>query len=356
MERLVCFEATAKIPIQRYRHLRFLLRLLSKRMVLYTEMITAPTLYHNEESRDRFLRFNSPAEHPVVLQLGGSDPEQLAEASRLASPYKYNAMNLNCGCPSERVSGKGCFGAALMREPERVAELCTAMSEGSQGKIPVTVKCRIGVDDDDSYEQLARFVETVSGASPVRHFLVHARKAILGGLSPDQNRKVPPLKYPFVYRLSREFPHLRFTLNGGVLSYEDVAEHLREGVHGVMIGRAVVARPFYWSDVDARVFGSADGNPGLTRREVLDRYGAYAQEEEARGGARMRRLLIKPVHNLFAGEPMGKRFRATLDQALLEPSLDVRQVLERATAVMPAALLEVLPGSAAIPAPEAVRH
>ena len=338
------------------RHLRFLLRLLSRRMVLYTEMITAPTLYYNEESRDRFLRFNAPDEHPVVLQLGGSDPTLLAEASRLALPYKYDALNLNCGCPSERVSGSGCFGAALMAEPDRVAELCTAMGEGSRGTVPITVKCRIGVDDADSYEQLADFVAHVSAHSPVRHFIVHARKAILGGLSPAQNRKVPPLKYPFVYRLVQDFPHLRFTLNGGVLSYEDVATHLAEGVQGVMIGRAITARPFYWSDADARVFGAAAGNPGLDRGEVLRRYGAYAEAEEAVHGPRMRRLLTKHVFNLFAGEPMGKRFRSALDQALLDPNLGVRQVLETATNVVPAALLEVPPGSPAVPAPEAVRH
>ncbi len=183
------------------RHLRFLLRLLSHRMVLYTEMITSQTLHFNPEARDRFLRFNAPEEHPVVLQLGGADPALLREASSLALPYKYDAINLNCGCPSERVSGAGCFGAALMREPRQVAELCTAMEEGAGGEVPITVKCRIGVDDDDSYEQLAEFVRVVSEGSGVRHFVVHARKAILGGLSPEQNRKVPPLKYPFVYRL-----------------------------------------------------------------------------------------------------------------------------------------------------------
>ena len=183
------------------RHFRFLLRLLSRRMVLYTEMVVSTALHYNEEMRDRSLRFNAPDEHPVVLQLGGADAAMLKEASRLALPYGYDAVNLNCGCPSERVSGSGCFGAALMREPQLVAELCMAMGEGVGGQVPITVKCRIGVDDDDSYAQLAEFVRVVSEQSPVRHFVVHARKAILGGLSPEQNRKVPPLKYPYVYRL-----------------------------------------------------------------------------------------------------------------------------------------------------------
>jgi hypothetical protein len=197
-------ERLSLAPMMEYtdRHLRFLLRLLSTRMVLYTEMITAMALVHcSDDARDRFLRFNDPGEHPVVLQLGGSDAAMLREAARMALPYGYDAINLNCGCPSERVSGSGCFGAALMREPQLVAELCRAMGEGAEGKVPITVKCRIGVDDDDSYEQLARFVKVVSEGSPVRHFVVHARKAILGGLSPEQNRKVPPLKYPYVYRL-----------------------------------------------------------------------------------------------------------------------------------------------------------
>lgn len=196
-------ERISLAPMMEYtdRHLRFLLRLLSRRMVLYTEMVVSTALHFNEELRDRSLRFNAPDEHPVVLQLGGADPAMLKEASRLALPYGYDAVNLNCGCPSERVSGSGCFGAALMREPQLVAELCTAMGEGVEGRVPITVKCRIGVDDDDSYEQLAEFIRVVSEESPVRHFVVHARKAILGGLSPEQNRKVPPLKYPYVYRL-----------------------------------------------------------------------------------------------------------------------------------------------------------
>jgi len=140
------------------------------------------------------------------------------------------------------------------------------------------------------------------------------------------------------------------------LSYEDVETHLKEGVHGVMVGRAIIARPFYWSDIDARLYGAVGENPGLTRGEILHQYGAYAEEEDVREGGRLRRLLTKPVHHLFAGEPMGKRFRAALDQALLDPTLGVRQVLETATAVLPPALLEVKPGSPSIPAPETVRH
>lgn len=182
-----------------------------------------------------------------------------------------------------------------------VAELCSAMDEGCEGTTPITVKCRIGVDDDDSYVQLQTFIQIVSTHSPVRHFIIHARKALLGGLSPEQNRKIPPLKYNYVYQLVRDFPHLRFTLNGGVLSHEDVHTHIHTGgVHGVMVGRAMTARPFYWSDADVRVFGKSN-NVGLDRGEILEKYMVYAQEEEAKGGPRMRRLLAKHVHNLFAG-------------------------------------------------------
>lgn len=169
--------------------------------MLYSEMVTANTLYYNEESRHRFLRFNEPMEHPVVLQLGGADAKVLHTACELASSYNYDAINLNCGCPSDKVAGSGCFGAALMRDAALVGDLCQAMSDGTRGQIPITVKCRIGVDNDDSYEQLKAFVETVASKSTVRHFVIHARKAILGGISPEQNRKIPPLKYPFVYRL-----------------------------------------------------------------------------------------------------------------------------------------------------------
>ena len=265
------------------RHLRYLMRLISSRMVLYTEMVTAPTLKYNPSMHEHLLGYDTKVEHPVVLQLGGADASVLADACHVAKPYGYDAINLNCGCPSGKVAGSGCFGAALMRNPGLVANLCRSMGDSMGPDVPITVKCRIGVDDDDSYEALRRFVTTVAEGSSVRHFVIHSRKAILDGLSPEGNRRVPPLKYDYVYRLVQDLPELKFTLNGGVLSYEDVEDHLSQGVHGVMIGRAIIARPFYWADVDRRIFGQ-DTNPGLTRREILDVYGQYADGVEANEG------------------------------------------------------------------------
>jgi len=198
-------------------------------------------------------------------------------------PYGYDAINLNCGCPSAKVAGSGCFGAALMRDPALVASLCQSMADTMGPTTPITVKCRIGVDDDDSYEQLHGFIHTVAYKSPVQHFIIHARKAILSGISPEANRRIPPLRYDYVYRLIKDFPDLKFTLNGGVLSYEEIEEHLGQGAHGVMIGRAIIARPYYWADVDRRIFGQHN-NPGFTRRQMLEMYGNYADGVEQAEG------------------------------------------------------------------------
>lgn len=303
------------------RHMRFLLRLLSRRMVLWTEMISSASVVHTETDKlARYLNYNEHCEHPVVLQLGGSDPAQLREACKLVRPYKYDAINLNCGCPSNKVAGQGCFGAALMREPALVSDICLNMREGSGGDVPITVKCRIGVDNDDSYEQLHTFVEAVSSKGEVPHFIIHARKAILNGLSPDQNRKIPPLRYDYVYRLVEDFPHLDFTLNGGILTYEQVDEALSGGAHGVMVGRDICNRPWYWRQVDSKIYGQTD--PGLSRSMVLGQYCAYAEEVEAEAGERWlpaRRRLLKPIWNLFHGEPGGKKFRVALERLVPQP-------------------------------------
>ena len=334
------------------RHLRHMLRLLSRNATLWTEMVTAPTLVHRAADADRWLRLSdAPAEHargehPVVLQLGGSDPEELRAASATAAPFAYDELNLNCGCPSEKVAGRGCFGAALMREPALVAELCDAMREGAGARTPLSVKCRIGVDDDDSYEQLARFVATVTGADArVRHVAVHARKAILGGLSPADNRRIPPLRYDVVERLARDFPHVAFTLNGGVLTYEDVEAHLAAGFAGVMVGRQVTARPWYWAELDTRVFGAAAPPPtAASRRVLLAAYGEHAAREEARIAASDRperrwpvqRAMIGHTLNLFAGEPGGKRYRRAIDAEMAAvraagASPPVSEILTRAS-------------------------
>ena len=308
-----------------------MLRKLSSRATLYTEMVTANTIAHCPESElPRFLELPDAngGSHPTVLQVGGSDPEMLRKAAAIAAPWGYDAINLNCGCPSDRVAGKGCFGAAMMKAPELVAACCGALAEGAPG-LPITVKCRIGVvedrrlasvvDDDAVYSELRRFVDVVSSQSPVRHFVVHARRAVLGGLSPAQNRQVPPLRYNLIHRLAADFPALRFSLNGGLDTYETFDGHLGGGsaLAGVMVGRAVCSRPWYWATVDSRLYGAAS-DPAGSRRQLLHEYCAWADSQEAQNPQRIRHLLLAPTLNLFAGEPYGKKYRAAMDAAQKE--------------------------------------
>jgi len=248
-------------------------------------------------------------------------------------------VNLNCGCPSEKVAGKGCFGAALMREAELVGDLCRGMA--AELDCPVTVKSRIGVDDEDSYEGLCNFIETVADRSPVRHFIVHARTAILGGLSPAQNRQIPPLKYDYVYNLVKDYPEFQFTINGGITEYEEIREHLGRGVHGVMVGRAINADPYKWSQVDELVYGAA--NPGLTRRGVLEAYGRYCDEQEAAVGPCIRWLLAKHTNQLFAGQRNGKKFRCAMDK-LVRTELPLSKVFSNAAEILTDETLDAKPG------------
>jgi len=247
-------------PMMEYtdRHQRFLQRCLSKRSVLYTEMITSNALVRSDDKM-RFLQADLETEHPLVLQFGGSDPTQMREAARIAFDYGYKEMNLNVGCPSDRVAGAGCFGAALMLNPQLVCELALSISEVTNR--PATVKCRIGVNDKDSYEELREFIRVVSERGHVRHFVIHARKAILNAnFSPHDNRTIPPLNYGFVYRLVDDFPNLHFTLNGGIGSIDHALQILGEksSLAGVMVGRAVVNDPFHWSKVDSKMYGDQD--------------------------------------------------------------------------------------------------
>lgn len=243
------------------RHQRQFQRLLSNRSVLYTEMVTGHALVHAPDSK-RFLLADFEREEPLILQLGGSDPQQLHTAAKKAVDFGYREINLNVGCPSDRVADSGCFGAALMLQPILVAEICLRMSEVTQ--TTPTVKCRIGVDDQDSYELLTQFIDIVSTKGGVKHFIVHARKAILGGkFTPDQNRKIPPLKYDYVYRLKQQFPHLQFTINGGINTLEEVMQQLADDkVDGVMVGRGVINNPYHWHQVDSMVYHTPD--PGTS--------------------------------------------------------------------------------------------
>ena len=285
------------------RHMRFFLRLLSRRTLLYTEMITAAAVAHGDI--ERHLGFDA-REQPVALQLGGSDANQLAHAARLAEAFGYVEVNLNVGCPSDKVQ-TGRFGACLMAEPDLVADLCAAMIAAT--KLPVTVKTRIGIDDKDSYEELVAFVERVSAAG-VSSFTVHARKAWLTGLSPKENREIPPLDYPRVHRLKRDFPNLEIAINGGIRSLDEASGQLAH-IDGVMIGRAAVDDPYILAEADREIFGDADA-PMPTRRAIVEGLFSYAEELASRNVPFHR--LGRHIHGLFAGRPGGRAWRRVLSE------------------------------------------
>jgi tRNA-dihydrouridine synthase A len=309
------------------RHMRFFLRLLSRRTLLYTEMITAMAVVHGDV--ERHLGFDL-REGPVALQLGGSDAKQLAHAVRLAEQYGYCEVNLNIGCPSDRVQ-TGRFGACLMAEPELVADVCAAMIDATA--LPVTVKTRIGIDDKDSYEELVAFITKVSAVG-VKSFTIHARKAWLTGLSPKENREIPPLDYPRVYRLKREFPNLEFAINGGIRSLEDAKLQL-DHVDGVMIGRAAVDDPWLFASADREIFG--EETPLPTRRQIVDGLVAYAGEL-AEAGIPFRHL-GRHVHGLFAGQPGGRLWRRVLSEEGHKAAAGP-DVLRAALAQIPAKVLD----------------
>lgn len=281
------------------RHCRVLHRTLSSRALLYTEMLTTGAVLHGD--RARLLAFDA-AEHPVALQLGGSDPADLAAAARIGEAEGYDEINLNVGCPSDRVQS-GRFGACLMREPELVAECMAAI--GAAVTVPATVKCRIGVDDQDPEESLFRLVDLCAAAG-VKTFVVHARKAWLKGLSPKENRDVPPLDYPLVHRLKRERPDLTIAINGGIGSLDEALPHL-EAVDGVMLGRAAYHTPALLGQVDRRVFGAGED---VGPFEAVERYKPYILAELARGThlAAMTRHML----GLFHGLPGARAWRRVL--------------------------------------------
>jgi tRNA-dihydrouridine synthase A len=284
------------------RHCRVFHRRLSRHARLYTEMVTADAVLHGK--RDRLLAF-SPAEHPVALQLGGSDPMKLAEAAAIGAAYGYDEINLNIGCPSDRVQ-EGRFGACLMAEPDLVARCLAAMQ--ARVAVPVTVKCRIGIDDQDSETDFQRFVETVAAAG-ITVVIVHARKAWLDGLSPKENREVPPLDYARVYRLKQARPDLTIVLNGGITSLDEAAAHLAH-VDGVMLGRAAYQTPYILADVDRRFF-AADAAPP-TREMVVEQLLPYVEAHLAQGG-RLNNI-VRHILGLFHGTPGARAFRRHLSE------------------------------------------
>lgn len=284
------------------RHCRVFLRAITKRTLLYTEMVHTGAILRGDAGRHLG---HDPVEHPLALQLGGSNPADLAAAARMGRDYGYDEINLNVGCPSERVSA-GRFGACLMAEPELVADCVAAMAEAVD--IPVTVKSRIGIDDRDTYEELAAFIEAVA-ARGCRTFIIHARKAWLSGLSPKQNREVPPLRYEFVQRIKADFPALEIILNGGVGSLTAAAEHL-SALDGVMIGRVAYNDPWILRDADARIFAGQAGPE--SRHAVIDSLLPYI-DAQCRTGVPLQRM-TRHMIGLFNGLPGARAWRRHLSE------------------------------------------
>jgi tRNA-dihydrouridine synthase A len=283
------------------RHCRALHRVLSRHARLYTEMVTTGALLHGDPAR--LLAF-SPQEHPVALQIGGSEPADVAAAARIGEDFGYDEINLNVGCPSDRVRS-GRFGACLMREPERVAECMAAM--GAAVSVPVTVKCRIGVDEQDPEESLFRLVDLCAAAG-VTTFAVHARKAWLEGLSPKQNRDVPPLDYGLVHRLKAARPALTIVLNGGLGSLDDALPHLEAGLDGVMLGRAAYHDPAMLGQVDRRLFDPALAD--VSPEAAVRAYRPYVAQELARGAPFY--AMARHMLGLFHGRPGARAWRRIL--------------------------------------------
>ncbi|WP_164021424.1 tRNA dihydrouridine(20/20a) synthase DusA [Pyxidicoccus trucidator] len=284
------------------RNCRYFHRLLSRHTLLYTEMVTTGAVLHGD--RERLLGYEL-AEHPVALQLGGSEPAALAESARIGEEWGYDEINLNVGCPSDRVQS-GRFGACLMAEPDLVARLVGAMREAV--RIPVTVKSRIAIDELEEWPTLEDFVRKVSAAGCTR-FIIHARKAWLQGLSPKENRDVPPLRYDLVYRLKSEFPHLDISINGGIKTLDATAEHLKH-VDGVMLGRAVYESPYLLAEADRRFFGAEEAPP--ERHAVVEAMLPYIERRMKQGaplGAMTRHML-----GLFQGLPGARAWRRHLSE------------------------------------------
>lgn len=302
------------------RHCRWFHRLLTRRTLLYSEMVPTGAILRGE--RARFLAFD-PAEKPLALQLGGAEPAALADCARIAEDWGYDEVNLNVGCPSDRVQNAR-FGACLMAEPALVADCVAAMRAAT--RLPVTVKHRIGIDERDSYEELAGFVETVAAAG-CRSFAVHARKAWLQGLSPKQNREIPPLHYELVYRLKQDFPALEIVINGGIPDLEVALAHLSR-VDGAMLGRAAYQDPWILAEADSRVFGAPD--PLRSREEAVVALLPYLEAQQAAGTPV--KAVTRHVLGLFNGLPGARAWRRHLSEAAVRPGAGpevVAQALER---------------------------
>lgn len=298
-------------------HCRFFWRLLSKRAMLYTEMVTTGAIIYGKKD---YLAYNE-SENPLALQLGGCNPEDLAFCAKKAEKYNYQEINLNVGCPSDRVQNGG-FGASLMAQPQLVADCIKAMKDAVS--VPVSVKCRIGIDELDSYEYLTQFIGTVEQTG-CDLFIIHARKAWLQGLSPRENRDIPPLKYETVYQVKKDFPNLNVVINGGIDSIEAAKEHL-EHVDGVMLGRTVYDQPYILAEVDREIYGDQSA-PLITRESVIDNIISYADRYVSQGGKLSN--ITRHILGLYFGCPGARTFRRILSQEAIHKGAGV-ECIERA--------------------------
>jgi tRNA-dihydrouridine synthase A len=283
------------------RHYRYFLRLIAPHVLLYTEMVTTGALIHGDYQR--FLAFHA-SEHPIALQLGGSHPDQLAQCAKMGEAFGYDEVNLNVGCPSDRVKS-GRFGACLMLEPTVVADCVAAMCAAV--KIPVTVKCRIGVDHHDSYEALSQFIQQIAEAG-CQVFVIHARKAWLNGLSPKQNREIPPLCYDVVRQIKQDFPHLTIIVNGGIKTVAEVAEHLQQ-VDGVMIGREAYSNPYFLAEIEKQFFQTESIR---SRQDVIEQFIPYI-EEQLKNNIKLSSI-TRHILGLFQGQPGARSWRRYLSE------------------------------------------
>ena len=282
------------------KHCRYFYRLLSQYTQLYTEMITSKAILKGD--KNRLLDYNA-VEHPLVLQIGGSDPVEMADCAVIAKRWGYDAVNINVGCPSDRVMS-GSFGACLMREPDLVASCVESMIEACD--IPVSVKSRIGIDEMESYDELSDFVYRIHKKG-CQHFIIHARKAWLHGLSPKQNRTIPPLNYPWVYEIKKDFPRLKITINGGITNTKEVLNHLKR-VDGVMLGRAIYNEPFTLTEIDSHVFGVSGAKK--SREKIVIEYIKYIERQHKLGVPV--RAMTRHILGLYHGQKNAKMFRRLL--------------------------------------------
>lgn len=297
------------------RHFRYLMRGLTRRAELWTEMYSAVGLLH---MADQYLLDYSDIEHPLVCQLGGSDPTALGEAAELVARWGYDEINLNCGCPSPKVAGHGGFGAALMKHPDTVRDAISRMARSLNGKAKLSIKCRLGVDDYDSKEFLESFIRIVSSTGDINRFVIHARKAWLKGVNPAANRKIPPLDYNRVYDIARKFPHLTFSLNGGIGSLDDIDEVLAKGaVEGVMIGRAAVQNASFLAHVDPKYYGVPPPESSLSLRHlILHWYCIYLDVHFPEPLTKSLFTVIKPAADMFRNKYGGLHIRQRLNDVI----------------------------------------